>query len=362
MAAPITTTTQVPGPVDVVYQQELLTNAAAVCPYFAGSQPASIAEHSGSLTAKWRLINELTKVSTPLAELTGNVAFPVRDSVQVTASDITEEVKKYGNFMYLNETTDLINPSNVSMGYARVFGINAGESLNGIQATEMESNSTVRFAVGDKLNATGPTNTVNSPMAKSTTRDVLRACNNFLKAAKGIRFTPMAVGSERFNTSPIRAAYWGFCHVDVEEDIRVANDFYGVEQYASQIEVVPGEFGTSSGIRWISSTEANVSTGAGAVVGTTGLRDTAGNIDVYTSVIIAMDSTGSVGLGAEHIKEVYVAGDRQPGIQMISKPKGSAGTADPLNELSSLGWKSWLASKVLQQRWALAVQSGASAL
>ena len=67
MASPITTTTQVAGPVNVVFQQTLLRNAKARCPYFVGSVPAEIREHTGSFTAKWRRIENLTPVSSALS-------------------------------------------------------------------------------------------------------------------------------------------------------------------------------------------------------------------------------------------------------------------------------------------------------
>ena len=107
--APITTSSQVPGPVNVVFQQTLLRNAKMRCPFFVGSLPAEIAEHRGSFTAKWRRIENLAATTTPLAELTGNVAFPTRVSVQPTVTDQTATVQKYGNFVILTEEVDLIN-------------------------------------------------------------------------------------------------------------------------------------------------------------------------------------------------------------------------------------------------------------
>jgi len=84
---------------------------------------------------------------------------------------------------------------------------------------------------------------------------------------------------------------------------------------------------------------------------------------------MGMDHHGSVGLGFKHIKEVYNAGDNLPGVQMITKERGSAGSADPLNEISTLGWKSWHAAQVLTDSttpstgpWGYCLRSGASIL
>ena len=78
----LTTTTTIAGPVNVVFQVNLLRNAKALAPYFMGTTPAEIAEHSGTFTAKWRRIENLTPVTTALAELTGSVSFPTRTAVQ----------------------------------------------------------------------------------------------------------------------------------------------------------------------------------------------------------------------------------------------------------------------------------------
>ena len=52
-----------------------------------------------------------------------------------------------------------------------------------------------------------------------------------------------------------------------------------------------------------------------------------------------------------HIKTIYRSGDKLPGVIMISHARGSAGAADPLNELSSVGYKTWHAAKILNGDW-----------
>ena len=64
----------------------------------------------------------------------------------------------------------------------------------------------------------------------------------------------------------------------------------------------------------------------------------------------------------KHIQEIYRAGDKLPAVQMINKAAGSAGAADPFDELQTTAWKSWHAAKVLNINWTCNVQSAASAL
>jgi len=73
-------------------------------------------------------------------------------------------------------------------------------------------------------------------------------------------------------------------------------------------------------------------------------------------------TVGSVGLGFEHVKTVYRAGDNVPGVMMIAHARGSAGAADPMNELSTIAWRSWHVPKVLNTTWGRTLRTSASIL
>jgi len=350
----LTTTTQVSAPVNVDLQKELLINAKARCPYFVGSTPASVAEHGGTFTAKWRRYENLTPVEAPLAPLTGNASYPTRQAVQPTVTDYTATVAKYGNYFALNEEVDLINPKNQDMKLAEVLGINAGQSLNRLQRNELEDNSTSIYPTGQTADAG-----VNTPITLSQ----IKLAVNTLNRNSAMTFTPMTKGENVEGTSPIRPAYWGIAHSDVEEDIRLMQGFISAERYAGQTELADGEFGTVGGVRFVSSPEASIDANAGATGGTNVREDSAGTgADLYTTPIFGMDAIGSLGLSSKHVQKIYKAGDKLPAVQMIVKEKGSAGSADPLNEISTAGWKSFHAAKILNPEWVFGCRSTAKAL
>lgn len=357
---PITTVTEIPGPVDVVFQQTLLRNTKARALYFLGSTPGEISEHSGTFTVKWRRIENLTVATTPLAELTGSISLPTREGERPTVNDLTAIVQKYGNFILLNEEVDLKNFNGQTDKLVEILGINAGKSLNILQRDELEDNSPIEFT----STATVAANVV---ATLATDASELERVVNLLDRADANKFTPMTTGSPNTNTTPQRDAYWGLCHSDIEVQVRRITGFVPVEQYASQTVTSKGEFGSASGIRFISSSQGSINANAGGSTSTALRGDTA--LDLYTTVIFGMDHHGSVGLGFQHIKEIYVAGDNLPGVQMISHAKGSSGVGDPLNEVATLGWKSWHAPKVLtnsttptEGAWGHALVSAAPAL
>ncbi len=211
---PLTTTTEIDAPVNVVFQMNLLRRALAVAPYFVGSTPASIAEHSGTFTAKWRRYDALTAVTTPLAELTGSVAFPTRTAAQASKTDLTATVSKYGNFIFLNEEVDLINFNNQALELSRVLGENAGRSLNRLQRNILEDSATIVLAGG----ATTATD-ISATGGSFVTRTNLAQLVNTLNRNNADKFLPQTLGSTNIGTSPIRESFWGLCHSDTEEDV-----------------------------------------------------------------------------------------------------------------------------------------------
>lgn len=349
----ITTTTEIAGPVNVVFQQTLLRNAKTRAPHFVGSSPASISEHSGTFTAKWRRIENLTPTVTPLSEITGSPAFPTRVADQPSVTDVTATLSKFGKFIFLSEEVDLINFTGQTDKLIEILGINAGQSLNRLQRNVLEDNATILFT-GTATTATG--------IRASLTLNSIRGVVNDLHNNSALKFTPEVFGSTRVGSSPIRDSFWGICHVDVEEDVRDLSGFNSSETYGGHTALEVGEFGAVRGVRWISTEETSIDTGGTAtsttVVGTD-FQNTSNANNAYTSIILGMDAHGSVGLGFQHIKTIYMAGDNLPGVQLLSHAKGSAGSADPLNEVASLGWKSWHAGTLLNGDWIRGIQSAA---
>lgn len=85
-----------------------------------------------------------------------------------------------------------------------------------------------------------------------------------------------------------------------------------------------------------------------------------GTTDVYAALFIAKESYGILGLtGAEEPKDVdnmgegggSLTGKQIRPVEIINKPVGSAGAADPLNQRGTLAWKMCLTPEVLNSAW-----------
>lgn len=350
-------TSTVQAPVNYVLMRGLLSAAKKVCPFFNETLPGSLEKKGGSMSVKWRRIENLDPVTTSLSEHTENgpLVFGVgRSTVKPTITDITKAVAKYGNAILVTEEIDLFNVNSNSMALMDTLGANAGESLNKVAAVEFDSATQVRYA----SNAANKSAVV----AEMKANDIKWAVNK-LNRNSAMRVFAQGTGSVNYNTQPVRTSYMGITHPDVEEDIRGLTGFIGVEQYAGYTQTFTGEFGAVNGVRWCSSEIAPVETGAGTTSTSDIFRGgTVSTNDMYSSFVYGREAVGTIGLGEQYAKEIYQMGQRIPAVELIYHKPGSSGVADVFNEVGSLAWKAWHATKILDGRWVVKILSLAKEL
>jgi N4-gp56 family major capsid protein len=349
-----TNATHLTQPVNFVLMKGLLQAARKKLPYFNGTLPGELIKMGGSSAVKWERINNLAAVTTALGEFVGTSAFLFgRALVTPTYSSVTATAAKYGNAIQVTEEVDLFNVNTRSARLLDTLGANAGESLNTIAKAEYDNATTnVRASNGS---AGGTTASKSYVTSKLTAVDIQFAVNK-LNLNAAMPFTPMATGSRNIGTNPIRAAYYGICHVDVEEDIRklAGSAFVAVETYGGYTETMPFEFGHAYGVRWCSTQVSTINLSAGKKTAAAGYRGSSTILnDVYTSYIYGREAIGTVGLGNMHASNSYEMYNPKypPAVDVIFKPAGSAGAGDPYNEIASLAWKAWFVAKILNQNW-----------
>jgi len=127
--------------------------------------------------------------------------------------------------------------------------------------------------------------------------------------------------------------------------------FVSVADYGSQSPLCPEELGTVEKVRFITSPLLTPFQAAGAAVGVTGMvSDNATNIDVYPIIVIAKDAYAVVPLKG--------AGAITPS---VLNPNVST-KDDPLGQRGFVGWKSYFASKILNEAWIARLEVGATAI
>ena len=91
--------------------------------------------------------------------------------------------------------------------------------------------------------------------------------------------------------------------------------FVEVVKYKNPERIYNGEIGAIEGVRFVETTEAKIFAEAGA-----------SGIDVYSTLILAANAYATTKI-------------KGGGLETIIKQLGSAGTADPLDQRATVGWK-----------------------
>jgi len=133
----------------------------------------------------------------------------------------------------------------------------------------------------------------------------------------------------------------GFYHAII--DPRTQHDLIGTTEWVTANNtnqtgrVFDGSIGTLYGVKFWVTDKVNVLVNAG--VGSV--------VDVYQSLFFGKDAFGIVGLEGHNL-------------QTIHKALGSAGTADPLNQQGSMGWKVMFTTTILNQAFLIRVEHSTS--
>src|SRR3990167_83186 len=183
----------------------------------------------------------------------------------------------------------------------------------------------------------GGLTTVNTPINLT----VQRTATATLLRQRGHYINEVVSSSAGFRTEPVEAGFVAIFHPDVTNDIRNMQVFIPAKQYAGQTKLFPGEICAVEDVRYCRSVLFTPFLGETGVYGgaSTTMRNTGGFADVYSVIYISKDAYGIVPLKGSNA------------LSLIAHNPGSSGTADPLNQRGTLGWKVAQTSIILNELW-----------
>lgn len=275
--------------------------------------------HGKGTSIEWRKFGSLVAATTPLTEGTT----PAGKDLSITA--ISKTLAQYGDFVKVSDVLDMQAKDPVIAETSEVLGEQAAETVNQIIANEISAGTNVRYA-----GTAATTNTL-------TASDVLTGA-----------VVKKAVRDLRKNNIPTFADGYYHATISADQAYDLMSDtsnggWIEVNKYINNRPLLKGEIGEYAGVRFRISSEIptveQTNTGEGAT-----------NIIVHKALIYGKDAYGVPEIGA---------GAAKP--KIIVKEKGSAGTEDPLNQRSSIGWKSMFACKRLNELAIVRVETGVSA-
>ena len=238
------------------------------------------------------------------------------ESVMLAETEVTVQLQQYGEYARCTDKLDLTHLDMDIMRRTKLFGDAGARSIDAVVREELAKCANVIYA-GGKASRAEPT-----AADKLTSRELRKAVKTLKK-----------------NHAQTFGGYFvAIIGPDTMYDLQEDEAFVKVSQYQDKENIYTGEVGRLFGVRLVETTEAKIFEGAGA-----------SGADVASVIVLGQYAYGVTSLkGAKP--------------RVIVKPAGSAGTADPLDQISTVGWKmDGFGAKLLQPEYAVRIECGFSA-
>jgi N4-gp56 family major capsid protein len=320
----MTTRTEIPQEVNNFYDRVLLERALPALVHTRFAQVRDIPRNAGTNVIKFRRYGSLTANTTALTE----GVTPTGTSLSVT--DITATVLQYGDYVTLTDVVEYETYDPILTETADILGEQAGDSTDRLMRDVLAAGTTIQYA-------STATNNGTITAAMKLTRAEVKEAVRTLRGNNAKVITSMIDPSTGYNTVPVGKSFIGIVSPETAFDLDDATGFTPVENYPNRSNVMEDEIGSLANVRFVMTTNAYVSTGTGS-----------GGVDVHYTVIFGSNAYAMTRISGETLKNIV-------------KPLGSAGTADPLNQRATSGWKLTFAGKILNNEYLVVVRHGITA-
>lgn len=238
------------------------------------------------------------------------------ESVMLAETEVTVQLQQYGEYARCTDKLDLTHLDMDIMRRTKLFGDAGARSIDAVVREELAKCANVIYAGGK------------ASRAELTAADKLTS-RELRKAVKTLK---------KNHAQTFGGYFAAIIGPDTMYDLQEDEAFVKVSQYQDKENIYTGEVGRLFGVRLVETTEAKIFEGAGA-----------DGADVASVIVLGQYAYGVTSLkGAKP--------------RVIVKPAGSAGTADPLDQISTVGWKmDGFGAKLLQPEYAVRIECGFSA-
>jgi N4-gp56 family major capsid protein len=238
------------------------------------------------------------------------------DGVSLAETEVTVKLEQYGEYARTTDKLDLAHLDLNILRKTKLFGDAGARSIDAVVREELATCTNVIFAGGK------------TARAQLTAADKL-SCVELRKAVRTLK---------KKHAQTFGGYYIAIVGPDTFYDLQDDPTFVAVAKYQDKEAIYSGEIGRLFGCRIVETTEAKIFEGEGA-----------SGVDVASVIVLGQYAYGyTTWKGAKP--------------RVIVKPCGSAGTADPLEQISTIGWKmDGFGVKMLQPEYAVRIECGFSA-
>lgn len=296
------------------YEKTLLTRLLPQLNFYKDAMKKKLPKNQGR-TINFRKFNSLTVPTSSLTE--GKT--PEGNNLNITTINAT--VAQEGDYVELSDLIQMTGIDPVITETSELLGEEAGVVVDTRIQKALSAGTNVYFAGGVTTRKE-----LESADTKYLTGADIQKLVRKLKNADAKRFAD------------------GFYHMQVDPDIAydLMSDpaWVDVSKYAKPEQMVKGELGKMHGMKFFETTNLEVVDSS----------EDSGKIPVHISYAYGNKSYACVDLEG---------GAGKP--EIIVKPNGSAGSADPLNQRASVGWKNCFTAVITEPLAMVRVESGVKA-
>ena len=238
------------------------------------------------------------------------------ESVMLAETEVTVKLGQYGEYARCTDKLDMSHLDANIMRKTKLFGDAGARSIDAVVREELATCTNVIYAGGK------------TSRAALTSGDKLTS----VELRKAVRALKKA-HAQKFG-----GYYVAIVGPDTFYDLQDDETFISVAKYQDKEAIYTGEIGRLFGVRIVETTEAKIFEGAGA-----------NGADVASVIVLGQYAYG-------------VTSWKGAKPRVIVKPAGSAGTSDPLDQISTVGWKmDGFGVKLLQPEYAVRIECGFTA-
>ena len=382
-----------PSSIRAFYDKNLVLNTKPVLVHSQFGQKRNIPKNGGKRIV-FRKLSPLPKATTPLTEgvtPTGN---------DMTWSTLEASLEQYGDYITVSDVVQTTGIDSTLVEAGEILAMQAGETLDAISREVLNSGSNVQYA--EKAEA-------RSALigGEGENNDYLTV-NAIKKAVRTLK---------RNNAKKIEGYFVGIIHPDVAYDLMSDALWENVKTYADPEDMYNGEIGRIHGVRFVETSEAKIFTAKDLTASARNLTvvSVSGKVITVAEAISASDAEKLAGRkilikGAQYtvvsasntegtitVSEDLETGSMAPadgdviypgeagakgrdvystlvlgkdaygvteidggGLKNIVKPLGSGGTADPLDQRATTGWKALTTTKILVDEYMVRIETAST--
>lgn len=260
---------------------------------------------------EWRKFSNFAKATTPLTEGV------TPDGNKLDVSYIEKQVDQYGDYTTISDMLELTAIDDVVLEATDKHGSNAGLTLDTITRNELLTGTNVLYC---------PNGTTEVKSRADLTSKCVLTPDIVARAAAWLKAN---------NAPKIDGSYVAIIHPYVAYDLMRSEEWIDVNKYSNAEKTIfEGEIGKLYGVRFVETSEAKIWKAEG--------KDA-----TFATIFLGKGAYGTVDITGG-------------GLEVIVKQKGSGGSADPLDQRSTVGFKATYAAKILIPEYIMRVESGSA--